>query len=319
MSGINPAQIQTREDLTGHLEELFHRDPRSIKRLANDAELSPATVHGMINGSTNLPRASTLEAFVKECGQDPAAWLAARTRVLRRAKQERREPTADAPRQPHARMPWSELLEPDLTIVVSVFGLTDEPSGRMGVGCAFGLIELLRHLDQIGARQPKIIKIADGDQVTDDFRRNTLILLGGPARNTVTFDAMRRLPLTHRFSQPITTIRDTQTEQEYSYSPTLLGPAHGTDYGLFIKARNPFNPRTSVLIIAGSSGYASWAGTRLITEPSALDAAAASGSSFECVFATDVLDRNPQATEALVVRTLNERQRRAWHSQPDST
>jgi len=311
VSRINPAQIQTREELTGHLEELFDRDPRSIKRLADDAGLSPATVHGMISGSTNLPRASTLAAFVKVCGQDPAPWLAARTRVLRRTQQEERRLTANASRRPHARRPWSELLEPDLTIVVSVFGLTDEPSGRMGVGCAFGLVELLRYLDQIGAHQPKIIKIADEDQVTDDFRRNTLILLGGPARNTVTFDAMRRLPLTHYFSRPVSTIRDTKTAREYSYSPTLLGPARGTDYGLFIKAKNPFNPRTSVIIIAGSSGYGSWAGTRLITESSALDAAAASGNPFECVFATEVLDRNPQATEVLVVRTLDERQQRA--------
>jgi len=91
----------------------------------------------------------------------------------------------------------------------------------------------------------------------------------------------------------------------------LVESGHGTDYGLFIKAKSPFNPRTSILIIAGSSGYGTWAGTRLITEPSALDKAAASGNPFECVFATDVLGRNPQATEALVVRTLNERQRRA--------
>jgi hypothetical protein len=66
----------------------------------------------------------------------------------------------------------------------------------------------------------------------------------------------------------------------------------GTDYGLLVKARNPFNPRTSILIIAGSSGYGTWAGTRLITEPSTLDITAASGDSFECVFTTDILDQN---------------------------
>lgn len=107
-------------------------------------------------------------------------------------------------------------------------------------------------------------------------------------------------------AEPVTTIRDTKSGRTYSYSRTLLGPADGTDYGLLVKARNPFNLRTSILIIAGSSGYATWAGTRLITEPSALDETAASGDSFECLFATDVLDRNPQATEALVTRKLNE-------------
>jgi hypothetical protein len=269
VSRIHPAQIQTREDLAGQLEELFHRDPRSIKRLAQAAGLSPATLHGMMKG-TNLPRADTLAAFVKECGQDPAPWLAARTRVLRGERQEARHDAVGPSRPPRAPGPWRELLEPDLTIAVSVFGIADEPSGLMGAGCAFGLIELLRCLHQVGACQPMIIKITDGDQVTDDFRRSTLILLGGPARNTVTRDAMRRLPLTHHFAEPVTTIRDGKTGRTYSYSPTLLGPARGTDYGLLIKARNPFNPRTSILIIAGSSGYGTWAGTRLVTEPSAV-------------------------------------------------
>jgi hypothetical protein len=304
MGEINPTQIQTREDLIGRLEELFHRDARSIKRLAEAAGLGPATLHGMINGSTNLPRASTLEAFVKECGQDPAPWLAARIRVLRGDRQHARPSTAGRPR---ARGPWRELFdEPDLTIVIDVFGIADQPAGFIGAGDAFGLIELLRHLNQIGARQPKIVKIADGDQGTDDFRRSTLILIGGPARNPVTREALSRLPLTHHFARPVTTIHDTKTGRTYSYSPTLLGPAGGIDYGLLIKAKNPFNPRTSALIIAGSSGYGTWAGTRLITEPSALDETAASGDSFECAFATDVLDRHPQTTEILVTRKLHE-------------
>jgi hypothetical protein len=75
---VNPAQVRTREDLIGQLGELFRRDARGIQRLAHAAGLSPATLHGMISGDTNLPRPSTLEAFVKECGQDPAPWLAAR-------------------------------------------------------------------------------------------------------------------------------------------------------------------------------------------------------------------------------------------------
>ena len=225
-------------------------------------------------------------------------------RVLRGDRQEARHSTAGPSRPPRTRGPWRELLgEPDLTIVVSVFGVTDEPSGVMGAGDVFGLIELLQYLDRVGARRPKIIKIADGDRVTDDFRRNSLILVGGPARNADTRDAMRRLPVTHHFAEPATTIRDTRAGRAYSYSPTLLGSPHGTDYGLLIKAGNPFNPRTSVLIIAGSSSYGSWAGTRLITEPSELDETVAPADSFECVFAT-VLDRNPQNTETLVIRKL---------------
>jgi len=304
VSRINPAQIRTREDLARQLEALFHRGGKSIQRRAQDARLAPATLHGMING-TSLPRASTLKAFVEACGEDPAPWLDARARVLREGRQEARHPAADPSQQLRVSSPWPELLEPDLTIAVTVF-ITGGPSGIIGTGEAFGLIELLQHLHQIGARQPKVIKITDVDQATDDFRRSTLISMGGPATNPVTRDAMERLSLTHHFAQPATTIRDTQNGRTYSYSPRLLTQADGTDYGLVVRARNPFNPRASILIIAGSSGYGTWAGTRLITEPSALDETAASGHSFECVFTTDVLDRNPQATEALVIRKLNQ-------------
>ena len=307
MSGINPARIQTREDLAGQLEALFQRDPRSIQRLAQDARLGPATLHGMING-TSLPRKGTLEAFVKECHEDPRPWLDARARVLRGDRQGARHSAAGPSRELRARGFWRDLFEPDLTIVVSVFGLMDEPSGLMGAGCAFGLIELLRHLGELGTRQPRIVTTADGGQVTDDSLRNTLILLGGPARNAVTRDAMSRLPLTHHFTESLTTILDTLTGRAYGYSPALFGQADGTDYGLLVKATNPFNPQASILIIAGSSGYGTWAGTRLITESSALDETAASGDPFECIFATDVLGRSPQATEALVIRRLSNKQ-----------
>ncbi|MEU6743765.1 hypothetical protein [Streptosporangium sandarakinum] len=57
---------------------LFDRDPRGVRRLAADAGLGAATVQALITGGTALPRAGTVERFVRACGEQPGPWLAAR-------------------------------------------------------------------------------------------------------------------------------------------------------------------------------------------------------------------------------------------------
>lgn len=54
-----------------------------MHRLAAAADLSPATVQGILSGSTGLPRTETLRAFVTACDQDPKPWIEARGRVVR--------------------------------------------------------------------------------------------------------------------------------------------------------------------------------------------------------------------------------------------
>ena len=84
----DPRQIQSVNDLTEGLVALFHRDGWSAHRLAEAAELSPATVHGILTGNTGVPRAGTLKAFVTACGQDPRLWLEARARVVANARRQ---------------------------------------------------------------------------------------------------------------------------------------------------------------------------------------------------------------------------------------
>lgn len=86
MITIDPSRIHTREELTEQLVGLFHQGGWSIHRLAAAADLSPATVQSLINGTTGVPRSGTLKAFVTACGQPIRPWLEARGRVVESAQ-----------------------------------------------------------------------------------------------------------------------------------------------------------------------------------------------------------------------------------------
>lgn len=83
---IDPGKIHTRQQLTDQLAGLFHRGEWSHQRLAAAAELSPSTVLGIVKGTSGIPRAGSLRAFVTACGQLPGPWLVARRRVIEAEK-----------------------------------------------------------------------------------------------------------------------------------------------------------------------------------------------------------------------------------------
>ena len=56
-----PDQIQTRTDLTGQLIVLFHSSGKTLRGVADVAKLGPATVSGIVNGTTGIPHVGTLK------------------------------------------------------------------------------------------------------------------------------------------------------------------------------------------------------------------------------------------------------------------
>ncbi|GAA3068006.1 hypothetical protein GCM10010448_59170 [Streptomyces glomeratus] len=187
----DPRQIHTRDELIQQLAELFHSGGWSIQRLAATAGLGRATVQGVINGATDLPRSGTLKAFVEACGQKPEPWLEARARLLAAARQARSGSATSQVRDRQAREFWPQFTERDLTVVVGLHQLTGwEPSGFIGVGDAFALSELQQHFIRIGAPSPLITY---SDRLDSPSRRNPLILIGGPDGNGITNEVMQRL------------------------------------------------------------------------------------------------------------------------------
>ncbi|MFF0249969.1 tetratricopeptide repeat protein [Streptosporangium sandarakinum] len=116
MAAIDPERIRTSRQLAEQLALLFDRDHRGVQRLAADAGLGAATVQALINGGTALPRAGTVERFVRACGEQPGPWLAARARLAAAARTDHRPAPASAPAEPLGRV-IGELGEQDALVL----------------------------------------------------------------------------------------------------------------------------------------------------------------------------------------------------------
>lgn len=87
---------------------------------------------------------------------------------------------------------------------------------------------------------PKFYVKLDTDAREEDLKQNNLILIGGPVVNRVTFLANPKLPV--RFDK----------DQHWAISSTISGNSYPTDEsGVIVKAKSPFNPEKSVLVVAG--------------------------------------------------------------------
>lgn len=129
MAVIDPQQIQTGEQLTEGLQQLFHEGGWSIHRMAERAGLSTATVQAIVKGSTAIPQAATLKAFVTACGHNPVPWVAARGRAVQAARLAQIPRVVNVPRTEH-------------TFVgrVAELGLLTEALTRTGERAAGGVV-----------------------------------------------------------------------------------------------------------------------------------------------------------------------------------
>lgn len=204
-----------------------------------------------------------------------------------------------------ARSFWRQFVGASVTVVIGQHVMDEwEPSGLLGVGDAFALSELQKHMERIGVRQPKIVY---SQRVNDETRRQNMILIGGADCNQITQEVMTRLPGTLGWvDAPAHTygIQDRLESRFYSPKPFKMG--EGVDFGLLVRAPNPFNPDATVLVIAGSFGFGSWAGANLVRSPEFLrDPMVKSSIPFECLFKVDVAGSAPQAMKILSIRPLD--------------
>lgn len=87
---------------------------------------------------------------------------------------------------------------------------------------------------------PKFYVKLDTDTREEDLKNNNLILIGGPVVNRITWLANPKLPI--RFDK----------EQHWAIQSTISNNTYPTDEsGLIVKAKSPFNPDKSVLVVAG--------------------------------------------------------------------
>jgi hypothetical protein len=231
-------------------------------------------------------------------------------------------------------------------VVPSRFSVTEfhEPTGVVGGGEALALRELATFFAAIGLKNIDTVFVDEGRLNA----RGNLILLGGLDTNRVTMAAMELL-------KPNVTIVDpgpgipmevhdlgadvgspnggetSSTRREYKAIPGEV------DYGVIIRAPNPFDTSKAMIIIAGAYGHGVWAGIDLIQQSEFLrkceeldlqhvERVRAKGklgtalrrvkialresrsnrdwSGIECIFKVGVFDNRPTAPEILVIRSL---------------
>lgn len=206
-----------------------------------------------------------------------------------------------------ARRFWKPFAKDNVRIVIGRFSHLKgyEQSGFLAVGDAMALAELQTFLRTL--KFENVIFEYD-DQLKGDDLKTNLILLGGPDANRITKEVAPRINTSLRFGNPEKLeIAITDTVEKTIYAPLgRLGKDDILlDYGLILKAENPFDTSKQVMIIAGSFGFGTWAGVRFATSKSFMnDSIASNGSPVECLIKTDVLLQTPQKIEPITIREI---------------
>jgi hypothetical protein len=246
-----------------------------------------------------------------------------------------------------ARRFWQPVVDGHFQIVISRFAVDGfrEPTGLVGGGDAIANRLLGDLFQDIGLERPKSVYV---DEPELDRNKN-LILLGGANANRVVDEALARITPGLSVTDPgpgiCMQIEDLQVPEDsaggrrtYVAEPAL---DHMTDYGVIIRAHNPFCPDRALVVISGAYGYGTWAGVQVSQRPdflkrcAELDAEnhqAAPGparswspaarlglrsselpdwAEVECLFKVDVIDRRPQTAEILLFRPIARSQRNA--------
>ncbi len=114
--------------------------------------------------------------------------------------------------------------------------------GYYGIDLALFLGTFLTHLDELSVR-------LDTEVRSEDLQKN-LILIGGPVVNVITQKVNDKLQI--RFDKDANwAIKSSISNKTY----------HADECGMIVKAKNPFNPKKWILVVAGKR----YAGTRAVT------------------------------------------------------
>jgi hypothetical protein len=184
-----------------------------------------------------------------------------------------------------------------------------EASGMIGIGDALALTSLLHAQRQAGGSSPQV---RPANQIRgmsrEEYRRGNLILIGGPDVNEITREVMQALGGQLRFGDPArheVFIEDTKTGQKFL---PRLGDSGDVvlDYGLSIRAPNPFNANRLVLIVAGSFGYGTFSAASVCESSELLGRVFPDGDvkNFEALVSTVIRDQWPQQPRLELVNRL---------------
>jgi hypothetical protein len=144
--------------------------------------------------------------------------------------------------------------------------------------------------------------------LNDSQRKGNLVLLGGIDGNPLSASLMQevgsRIELMNEDEINPPVLLDRISDPPLRLQPDIVGGRVMHDYGVLIRARNPREPSSWIVIIAGCLGYATWAGVHLVQTPEILQAP----TEFECVYRVQTDSGSPtQLTIITGARRLESR------------
>jgi hypothetical protein len=178
-------------------------------------------------------------------------------------------------------------------------------SSLMGTGDALALGQVLGALHTLNAQNYKILP---SHNFPGDRLQGNLILIGGPDANEITEKVVERLSMRLKFGDPnshIISITDSSNGKIYIPKRNASNIAV-EDYGVIVKAPNPFNPEKTVILLAGSFGHGTHGAATVLASEYLLNqiSIAAEGKSFEAIVHTDVVNDWPQTPTLIQVYPL---------------
>lgn len=172
---------------------------------------------------------------------------------------------------------WKPFVEGELQVVTGHFTKKDtarddkvwEPAGLVGAGDAMAIAYLGTFFTAMDFSDFGVSYVGKDYKDHDDIRKRNLILLGASDYNRLTDMVMEEIKSTLCFG------RSEKGHQIAIYDSTIDGEPWDwridpetntlTDYSLIIKTKNPFRQRNQLLLVAGCSGYGTWAGVEFVT------------------------------------------------------
>lgn len=214
-----------------------------------------------------------------------------------------------------ARRFWRPFLASDLKVAIGKFNEFSgfEASGFVGVGDMQAAAELVALFDDLGYRRSgHTLNIVYHDQLAGDLYGGNLVCIGGADANKVTGRILERLKQTIKTGDPELheiSLYDSETGKSYAPKAELDGEGRGVitlDYGLLVKASNPFDSRGRVVIFSGCFGYGTWSGVKLARMPEFLRSSLVSqGAPLECLYKVEVVEEIPQEPEVILIRHIS--------------
>ena len=216
-----------------------------------------------------------------------------------------------------ARKFWRPLLRRDITLVLGD-GFTDlrgfEASDMVGRGDLVGSYVLTTRFAAMGFRrlQPVFADKMIGSDPSGAGLRKNLIVLGGRDANTLTGDILSRLNCAYSVewldppaagdgsSRQIPELQPTSyaPAELTAYRPEMTGNSLVRDYGVIIRARNPFiSPGSKdkrIVIIYGCYGFGTLAAVLYSLEQDFLGRIRDTEEDIECIVTCDVVRDAPQ-------------------------